>query len=144
MEVDYKEFAQTWVKNLIESMDVHLDEGTRMRVMESCGRACARRGPASVAEEHRGDLDGWLATLAKWHGGKEYVQRDGDVVYLICPECFCTLVKDGPARLPDTFCACTRGWMKEVFETVVGKPVEVDVVETIKRGGQQCRFTIKL
>lgn len=144
MEMDYKEFAQGWVKNLVESIDAHLDEETRMRVMESCGRACARRGPARVAEECRGNLDGWLATLAKWHGGEEYVQRQGDVVHVICSECFCTLVKDGPARLPDTYCYCSRGWMKETFETVVEKPVDVDLVETVKGGGQQCRFTIKL
>jgi predicted hydrocarbon binding protein len=34
--------------------------------------------------------------------------------------------------------------MKETFETVVEKPVDVDLVETVKGGGQQCRFTIKL
>lgn len=144
MKIDHKEFTQRWVRNLIESIDAHLDEETKIRLMESCGRACAREGPARVAKECQGNLDDWLAILAKWHGGEEYVQRDGDVVHVICTECLCTLVKDGPARLPDTYCYCSRGWMKEVFETVVGKPVDVDLVESIKRGGQRCRFTIQL
>jgi predicted hydrocarbon binding protein len=143
-QIDQKEFTQRWVKNLIESIDAHLDEETKIRLMESCGRACAREGPARVAKECQGNLDDWLATLAKWHGGEECVQRDGDIVHRLCTECLCPLVKDGPARLPDTYCYCSVGWMKETFETVVGKPVHVDLIESIKRGAQRCRFAIQL
>jgi predicted hydrocarbon binding protein len=140
----YREFTHKWVENLIDSIDAHLDEETRIAVMESCGRACARRGPAYAAQECQGDVDAWLVRLAKWHGGEEHVQRDGDVVHLTCTECLCDLVKDGPPKLPGTYCHCSRGWMKEVFEKVVGKPVEVTLVESIKRGGQQCKFVIHL
>lgn len=142
--MDYKEFTHRWVKDLIESMDALLVEETRIEVMEACGRACARSGPARVAGDCRGDLDQWLATLAGWHGGEEYVQRDGDTVVVTCADCFCVLVKDGPARLPDTYCYCSLGWMKETFEAVVGKPVNVTLIESIKRGAKRCRFTIQL
>ena len=97
----YKEFTHKWVENLIDSIDAHLDEETRIALMESCGRACARRGPVYAARECQGDLDAWLARLAKWHGGEEHVQRHGDVVRLTCTQCLCDLVKDGPERLPD-------------------------------------------
>ncbi|MDH4209773.1 MAG: DUF6144 family protein, partial [Anaerolineae bacterium] len=143
-QIDHKEFTHRWVKNLIDSIDAHLDEETKIRLMESCGRACARGGPVHVAKACQGNLDNWLAILRKWHGGEEYVQRDGDIVHVICTECLCALVKDGPASLPDTYCYCSRGWMKEVFETVVGKPVDVDLIESVKRGGQMCQFTIQL
>lgn len=62
MDIDHKEFTHRWVKNLIASMDLHLDEETKIRVMESCGRACAHSGPARVARECQGNLDDWLAT----------------------------------------------------------------------------------
>ena len=143
MNVDHEAFTWQWVKHLIDSMDAHLDEPTRIRVMESCGRACAREGPAHVAQEFGGNLDGWLAVLAQWHGGEEYIRKDADAVHVICAECLCVMVKDGPARLPDTYCYCSRGWMKETFEAVVGKPVQVQIVESIKRGGQECRFIIR-
>jgi predicted hydrocarbon binding protein len=143
-QIDHKEFTQRWVKNLIESIDTHLDEKTKIRLMESCGRACAHGGPIRAAKEHQGDLDNWLATLAKWHGGEEYIRRDGDTVHVICAECLCPLVKDGPPRLPDTYCYCSLGWMREMFGTVVEKPVDVELVESIKRGGEECRFIIRL
>ena len=126
----------------MESIDTLLDEETRVALMESCGRACARMGPARMARGCQGDLNRWLTTLARWHGGEEYVQRDGDTVEEICAECLCRLMKDGPARLSDTYCTCSLGWMKETFEVVVGEPVDVKLVESIKRGDQRCRFTI--
>ena len=143
-QIDHKEFTHRWVKNLVESLDAYLDEETKIKLLESCGRACAHGGPIRAAQACQGNLDGWLATLRKWHGGEELVQRDGDVIHVLCTECLCTLVKDGPARLPDTYCYCSLGWMKETFGTVVGKPVDVELVESIKRGGQKCRFTIRL
>jgi hypothetical protein len=142
--MSYEEFAQRWVKNLVDSLDAHLDEDTRRELMESCGRACARGGPARVAEGCQGKLDEWLATLAKWHGGKDYVRRDGDVVHVICARCLCDLVKDGSERLSDTYCYCSLGWMKETFEAVVGGPVDVTLVESIQRGGESCKFVIRV
>jgi hypothetical protein len=143
-QIDHKEFTHRWVKNLVEIVDAYLDEETKIKLFESCGQACAHGGPIRIAEECQGNLDGWLATLRKWHGGEELVQREGDIIHVLCTECLCTLVKDGPARLPDTYCYCSLGWMKETFGTVVGKPVDVELVESIKRGGQECRFTIRL
>jgi predicted hydrocarbon binding protein len=128
----------------MDSMDAHLDEETRRRLMGSCGRACARTGPADVAKRCQGDLDEWLATLAKWHGGEEFVSRDGDIVHAVCRECFCDLVKDGPPTLSDTYCYCSLGWMKETFEAVTGRPVDVVLLESVKRGDQRCKFTIRV
>jgi predicted hydrocarbon binding protein len=31
-----------------------------------------------------------------------------------------------------------------MFETVTGKPVEVTLTESIRRGGEACRFTIRI
>jgi predicted hydrocarbon binding protein len=138
-----KKFTQTWVKNLTDSMDAHLDEETKVRLMESCGRACARSGPIRSAEACQGDLDRLLSTLAKWIG-KENVQKEGDAVHIVYTKCLCHLVADGPPRLPDTYCYCSRGWLKEMFETVVGKPVDVHLLESIKRGAERCSFTVGL
>jgi predicted hydrocarbon binding protein len=139
-----KEFTQRWIKNLVDCMDANLDAETKMRLMECCGRACARIGAAAVAKSCQGNLDQWLTTMAKWHGGEEFIRRNGDTVHIICRRCLCDLVKEGPARLPDTFCHCTRGWMKETFEAVLGKPVDVELVESIKRGASRCEIIVRL
>ena len=143
-QIDQEAFTEGWIKRLVEGMDEHLDEGTKMALMESCGRACARSGPVHVARECQGKLDRWLATLRKWHGGDEYVQQDGNVIRVFCTECLCPVAKDIPEGLSATYCYCSLGWMKETFEAVMGKPVEVKLIESIVRGAETCEFAITL
>jgi predicted hydrocarbon binding protein len=143
-QIDQKAFTEGWIKHLVESIDEHLDEETKIELMESCGRACARSGPVHAARECQGNLDRWLVTLRKWHGGKEYVQRDGDIVRLICNECLCPAAKDIPQGLSGTYCYCSLGWMKETFGAVVGKTVGVELLQSIVRGAERCEFAITL
>jgi predicted hydrocarbon binding protein len=136
-----KEFTERWVTNLVRSMDAHLDEEIEINLMESCGRACAREGAVDAAKKCDGDLTKLLSILEKWIG-KGNVERDGNVVRIVYPKCLCHLVAKGPPRLPDTYCYCSRGWLKEMFETVTANPVDVELLQSIKRGAEQCSFTI--
>ena len=138
-----KKFSQRWVKNLIASIDENLNEKTKIKLMESCGRACAREEAKQSAKACRSDVEKFLSTMKKWIG-KENVKKDGKTVTLVYPKCFCQLVADGPSKLPNTYCYCSQGWLKEMFETVVGKPVSVKLIDSIKRGAKTCTFTIRL
>lgn len=132
-------FAHQWVVRLMDNMDSQMDEASRVKLMEACGRACARRGSISMAEQNKGQLDKFLSVLAR-HLGKENARSEGDKVTLIYKECYCPLMKSGPARLSNTYCNCSRGWVEEMLECVTGKPVKVELLKSIKRGGDCCHF----
>lgn len=138
-----KEFTERWVTNLMEAMEAQLDEASRTMLMESCGRACARAAPIDSAKECEDDVDKLVSTMEKWIG-KGNVRKDGDIVQVVYPKCFCHLVAKGPAQLPDTYCLCSRGWLKEMFEAVTGTPVDVELLESVKRGAERCTFTVRL
>ncbi len=131
--------VQDWIVSLLKNMDGALPESERIRIMEQCGRDCARRGAISMARQHQGDLDGLLSKLGG-HLGPDNARRDGNKVFITYNKCFCPLVGAGPERLSETYCHCSRGWLKEMLETVTGKPVEVALKESIKRGASSCRF----
>ena len=139
----HKEFTERWVVNLLESIDANLDEDDKVRMMESCGRACAREGSVDEAKACHGDLDKLLEKLKKWVG-KDNVRRKGNEIALTYTKCYCRLVADGPKRLPNTYCYCSQGWLKEMFETVTGRPVYVELRTSIKRGAKGCRFTVRI
>jgi len=56
--------------------------------------------------------------------------------------CACPLAKAG--RTPADFCRCSTGWNELAFSTVVGKPVKVELVESVLRGDPRCSFRIKI
>jgi predicted hydrocarbon binding protein len=135
---------EAWLKSLLENLDAHVDEPARIKLMESVGRACARRGGmVRTAQAAKGDVNKLVETLAH-HVGKENARREGSTVQVCYPKCYCPVVAAGPERLSNTWCHCSRGWLREVFETVTGKPVTVELTHSIKRGDPECRFTIRL
>jgi len=137
------EFLHNWISNLMKNMEQHLDEKHRIDLLEECGRACAKRHAQKEALKQRGNLGGWIDTLKKWVGS-DNVQREKCSVQVMYSKCFCPLVQDASPLMSKTYCNCSRGWLKEVFETVMEKPVEVRLEDSIMMGGKQCRFTIFL
>jgi predicted hydrocarbon binding protein len=136
-------FLHDWVFSLIKNLEQHLDENQRIELLEECGRDCAKRHAQKEALKFKGDLDGWMGTMRKWVG-TENIQRDKNYVHVIYSKCFCPLVQDAQPLKSETYCNCSRGWLKEVFETVMEKPVAVKLEDSIMKGGKQCRFTVFL
>jgi hypothetical protein len=136
-------FTRVWIKRFMDNLDAHVDEPRRLALMEARGRSCARGGPVRLAEADKGNLDKFVSDLAG-HVGPEGVRCEGDVVKVAYPTCFCPLVAEVNEALSPTYCHCSVGWLKEMFETASGKPVRVEVVETVKRGGKMCRFDVRL
>jgi hypothetical protein len=137
------EFARRWVKDFMDHVDGQLAEPQRVQLMQARGRSCARGGPARVAEAHKGDVDAFVAEMAK-QMGPDGMRREGSVVKVRYPQCYCPLVSELKEPLSATYCECSIGWLKELFETASGKPVRVAALETVKRGGSACRFEVTL
>ena len=138
-----KKFKEAWISSLMRAMEEQLGEQARSQLMESCGRACAGRSSVmKTARACKGDVGKLVKVLAGLLG--EGTTLSGNIVQLTYPKCYCELVADGPDRLPDVYCHCSEGWVKEIFETAAQKKVRVETLQTIKRGAGSCRFRITL
>ena len=139
-----REFRENWISSLMGNLEKHVDSESLACVMEDCGRDCARRSSIRpLAEACEGDVDGLVSGLAKILG-KDNCRREGDKVRVIYPKCYCEMVSKGPEDLPESYCLCSRGWVLEMFETAAGRPLEVEMLSTIKRGDPQCEIVIQL
>jgi hypothetical protein len=150
------DFAQTWVKRFMNIMDAELDQATRTRLLRIQGRVCFESGHGSAPAEKPkpGDLNQFLEALRKW-GGEEMVHREGDVIhfqYLGNPTglrvadgwCLCPVVERGPEGLSGTYCECSVGYVTEMFRRHSDRPLKVELLESLKRGGKGCKFRIEL
>ena len=147
-------FAQTWAKRMMDNMDTELDEETRKKLIHAQGRSCYRGSP--FPKSFPGGVDGFIAAVRKWEGSKPpSIWREGDIVYFNYVQnpaglkvadgwCLCPLVEKGPDGLSGTYCECSVGYVTEMFTGIAGKPVRVELLESLKRGGKSCRFKINL
>ncbi|HVP38703.1 MAG TPA: hypothetical protein VMS93_05900 [Candidatus Saccharimonadales bacterium] len=149
------EFADGWVKRFFDAVDQNLDEPTRKRLMEANGRSCftayagpRRHPPAADAVER---FSKWVAEEGAKHG----YSMEGRVIHFeylgsaetgkASPECICLcpLVEAQVAgQISPTYCHCSVGYVKEMHERRLGRPVQVELVDSILRGGRRCKFQI--
>ena len=61
--------------------------------------------------------------------------------------CHCPRVRDGVGedpQLPQTYCYCGAGFYQGIWETVLGEPVQVEVLESVMHGGNVCKIVVHL
>jgi predicted ArsR family transcriptional regulator len=151
------EKTHRWIADMMRALERHLDEKTRLRIMEAQGRACYAwfdDNVSHVSARYRGDLDKLIAAIRSSVGDAN-CRRESNTIFFnygASPEakrvdrreCLCPLVAAVSGPLSPTFCACSVGYVKEMFERVAGKPADVQLLESLKRGGKQCRFKITM
>jgi len=122
-----------------------LDEETTQGIMERCGEACAETGDLGLARkiaEETGDIDQIIARAndeIAWCGRWT---REGGTITAVCSTCGCPLVRRGIVELSGTFCLCSRGWVKAVFEALLKRPVRVELEKAIGRGDDVCKYNV--
>ena len=135
------EGARERFARLLSVMGEQLDDAARGRILQGLGNQCSQDyGP--FFNKYRGDLQGFLAKIkTAWVERTEYDEKTGILRTIGKPApCACPLVKAG--RTPVEFCECSRGWTQAAFSTVLGKPVTVEIEESVLRGGTRCSFRI--
>jgi len=136
---------ERWISCLIAGLDQYVDEGMRAKVLEQCGRQCQSQRFVEKARsiyQKSEDMNEFLGRFGKIY---EHLHIEGGNVYVVYPKCYCSFVNKIPSgQLSATYCNCSRGWAKELFEGALGRPVEVVMEESIVKGDDQCRFRIVL
>jgi predicted hydrocarbon binding protein len=142
-----QEFITNWTENLMVIMDQNLDEKTREKIMQASGRKCAQNNFNPVALKYKGKVKELLSYLKQNFADFADYDEKNETIRMVSKKfksCFCPLVKGRSSLKSPTYCLCSRGWMKEVFETVTGKKVEVELEQTILRGADCCSFKMTL
>jgi predicted hydrocarbon binding protein len=135
------------VGQIIARLDEVVAEPVRRAIMRQRGRGCFSRWMLDTAREHlenATDLDDLLARLNRADIGGGRLERDGDTLTGSYASCPCPLVNAAQASISATYCECSCGWYQELFETFLGRPVQVRLVDSIAHGAESCSFVIRM
>jgi hypothetical protein len=139
-----KDFIQNWLSDLLGGMENELDRSTRIRLIEACGRGCFNRYnfKQDIARHGLGSLDNLISAYQQ----NFEIWREGDLVHIRygekSPGCYCPAARFRPPQVDDLHCECTRTTHQTIFEKALGRPFQVEVVESVRRGGQTCHFVV--
>ncbi len=136
------QFRDFWITTMLADMDANLSPEQRAKIMEANGRACAGRMKVLAEQKGKG-ADAPFNMLQGWMG-KEKASRTENEMTFVIDKCSCPMVGNGPAKLSDTWCNCSVGWFRQVFENATGKPAKVELKSAIKRGDPVCKFVVRV
>ena len=145
-EVEELKWKRGFVHNrfakLIQILKQRLDEPTLKTVLEELGTECSKQYDGLI-NKYKNDPTGFLQEIRnRWAATAEYDEKTGAIrVTEKASTCTCSLVQKG--LTPPEFCHCTIGWQRRTYSAVLGKPVEVELEESILRGGKRCIFRIR-
>jgi len=157
-KTDKKKTAQ-WVKGAMQKLDAAVDEKTRVRIMQTCGYNCARKNhkviERAVARRKKyGSIDEFLEAEQQKPTKGTRLARDGSILYqFYTPQaftrpmrCYCGLFRELPKEdtVSITYCNCSKGFVEKYWESVLDRPVEVDILQSAISGAKECKFAIYL
>lgn len=136
-------FVQARFAKLLELLPARLDEAAIAELLRDLGRFCG--SSSRMVQEHRGRIDDFIRVFGEKYAETITFDRENGIITVVGPErdsCFCPLVDH--RICPQSVCSCSLGWQQQVYETLLGRKVEVTLRESVVRGGRRCAFEVRL
>ena len=138
-------FIRRRYARLIEILSRRMDEQTLNETLHDLGSYCSTTD--KKMQSYRGDFEGYRKHLKQTASGDDVTyDRSRGVITVASPErtdCFCPLISL-QNKTPDVVCNCSLGWQQRTWETVLGKKVQVELKESVLRGGKRCVFEVRV
>lgn len=136
-----------WVENMCRALEDHFDKEEIIEIRKDCycdenGRLQeAAKSLREVYESVGCDLENMVAVLNE-SGAGWYME--GKVLYTKMFVCECPMLEQGRIHQSLTWCHCTAGYSKALFEQIFERPVEVEVLQSIKQGFDYCLMRVEI
>jgi hypothetical protein len=138
-------FVKSRYAKLIEILSGKVEDATLSATLRDLGSYCSTTDPS--LEKYRGNFDGYREHIRQTASG-DTVSFDPTqgIITITSPErtdCFCPLISL-QAKTPTAACNCSLGWHEHTWQTVLGKKVQVELKESVLRGGKRCAFQVRV
>jgi predicted hydrocarbon binding protein len=130
----------TWVKFTMNRLESNFDRSTVKQIRMNC--QCGKDEKLAFVQELVASSSNFeeFANLDKAKAaGLSYTNRE---LYLQFPLCPCPMLADVVKLDMDTWCQCTTGYSKVLFEKAFGCEVVVELLKSIKMGDDICLMKI--
>lgn len=141
-ELSSSEDNATWVKSTMNRLENHFDKFTVKQIRMNCQCGYAMDEKLELVKElieSSSNLEEFANQSKAKAAGLSYT--DGEL-YLQFPFCPCPMLADVDKLDTDTWCQCTTGYSKVLFEKAFGCEVVVELLKSIKMGDNICLMKI--
>jgi len=141
-----KGMKAAWLKGAIERLEKLVDKETTVKIMESCGLECCSSAVIKRAKQLMSKSPSIEEFLNKFSaGGYRFNLKDNNTIIGTYNKCYCGQVKHTKETfITNTYCQCGVGYLRQLFQSALEKPVKVELIQSIITGAERCEFIINI
>ncbi|HNW57053.1 MAG TPA: DUF6144 family protein [Bacteroidales bacterium] len=131
-----------WVKNTMKRLEKSFDTPTIKKIRMNCQCGYGMDEKLDLLKElmdNASDLEEFASQEKALAAGLSY--RNGEL-YLMFPFCPCPMLAEVEKLQSKTWCQCTTGYSKVLFEKAFSCEVDVELLKSIKMGDDCCLMKI--
>ncbi len=148
------EFAEKWLTRFMDILGKNVDEATFNKIIEENGRGCFSdwidETGQTVKQITLEEFTEWVDKNVR----DDAFKVEGNIIYFQFTssaetgdrskpgQCLCPFAENKPEGLSPRYCHCSVGYVKEWFGRKFGMPVEVELLSSVLRGDDWCKFKI--
>lgn len=132
----------TWVKNTMKRLEENFDAATVKTIRMNCQCGYGMEEKLTLLKElvkSSSNLCEFAGDSRAAAAGLSY--SDGNL-YLQFPFCPCPMLAEVDKLETSTWCQCTTGYSKVIFEKAFGCEIDVELLKSIKMGDEICLMKI--
>lgn len=132
----------TWVKNTMKRLEKRFDPSTVKKIRMNCQCGYGMDEKLALLNDliaSSNSLEEFGNCNKARAAGLSF--RDGEL-YLEFPFCPCPMLAEVDKLVTNTWCQCTTGYSKVLFEKAFGCDVDVELLKSIKMGDEICLMKI--
>ncbi len=132
----------TWVKNTMKRLEDNFDKPTINKIRRNCQCGYGMDEKLDLLKELvalSSNLEEFATHSKAQAAGISF--RDGEL-YLQFRYCPCPMLAEIDKLETDTWCQCTTGYSKVIFEKAFGCEIEVELLKIVKMGDEICLMKI--
>jgi hypothetical protein len=132
----------TWVKNIMKRLDSHFDKNSVKKIRMNCQCGYGMDEKLSLVKElmeSSSNLEEFANQDKAKAAGLSCLNGELYLQFLFCP---CPMLAGVDKLDTNTWCQCTTGYSKVLFEKAFGCEVNVELLKSIKIGDEICLMKI--
>lgn len=133
----------SWAEQVCKILDDEFDDASvgKVRMDCACGPAAGKIRQLKKLYASSATMDEFIDRINKLDQGFT-MEHEDNLLFLVYPRCYCACANKLDKPLPRSWCYCTLGYTKRMFEGILDRHVDVKLIQSVKTGGSVCRIKI--
>jgi predicted hydrocarbon binding protein len=133
----------TWAESICADLIKEFNEDTvkLIRMDCACGPDMSKINNLNKIYKESDNLDDFTEKANALNQGFT-MKHENNSIYIVYPQCYCSCVKKVDKPISKVWCYCTLGYTKRMFEHILERAVEVELLESVKTGGSRCLIKV--